>query len=190
MENVVTENIETVEGTVEEIKGFDINQVLENPEFKKIMESYGDKRVSSALTKKDAEYKTKLEEEQRKSKMTAEELQVQRETELAEREDKIAQYELKLSKIDLFKSKNYSLDLTDFVGGNSIEEIEANAEKITSVINALVEKGVSERLKGGYKVPKGTERVEGITKEDFSKMSYKERSKLATENPELYKELR
>ena len=159
MEDVTT-NIETTtretEVATEGTKEFDINSVLENPIFKKAMESYGDKRVSGAIAKKDAEYTAKLADADKKSKMTAEELQITRESELADRETKIAQYELKLSKIDLFKNKNYSLDLSDFVSGNNIEEIEANAEKIQSVITALVEKQVTERLKGGYKPVVGT----------------------------------
>jgi len=192
MENETVETVEAVEAVekVEETKEFDINAVLENETFKKYMDSYADKRVSSAITKKDTEYKEKLAEADRKSKMTAEELQTTRETELAEREERIKKLELNASKTDLFKNKGYSLDLTDFVGGNTLEEIGVNAEKINTVIAALVEKQVTERLKtNSYTPPKGGSGTTGVTKEDFSKLGYKERVKLSLENPTLYKEL-
>ena len=125
--------------------------------------------------------------------MTAQELQETRETELADRETKIQAYELKLSKIDLFKTKGYDLDLADHVNGNTIEEIEANITSLNTVINKLVtlgvEKQVAERLKGGYVPPTGTKTTTGTTKEDFNKMPYKERIALYNENQELYNEL-
>ena len=192
MENENVETVETTE-TVAEPKAFNVEDFLKSDDFRKILDSNADKRVTTAIQKKDAEYKTKLEDADKKSKMTAEELQATRETELAERETKIQAYELKLSKIDLFKSKGYDLDLADHVAGNSIEEIEANVESLSAVINKLVtlgvEKQVAERLKGGYVPPTGTKATTGTTKEDFNKMSYKEKSKMYTENPELYKEL-
>lgn len=192
MEETVLETVETTE-TVAEPKTFNVEDFLKSDDFRKILDSNADKRVTTAIQKKDAEYKTKLEDADKKSKMTAEELQATRETELAERETKIQAYELKLSKIDLFKTKGYDLDLADHVAGNTIEEIEANVTSLSAVIDKLVtlgvEKQVAERLKGGYVPPTGTKATTGTTKEDFNKMPYKEKNKLYNENPELYKEL-
>lgn len=192
MENENVETVETIE-TVTEPKVFNIDDFLKSDDFRKILDSNADKRVTTAMQKKDAEYKAKLEDADKKSKMTAEELQATRETELAERETKIQAYELKLSKLDLFKNKGYDLDLADHVSGNTIEEIEANVESLNVVINKLValgvEKQVAERLRGGYVPPTGTKATTGVTKEDFAKMTYKEKSKMYTENQELYKQL-
>ena len=187
-----TKTTETTEQATE-TKAFNVEDFLKSDDFRKILDSNADKRVTTAIQKKDAEYKTKLEDADKKSKMTAEELQATRETELAERETKIQAYELKLSKIDLFKTKGYDLDLADHVGGNSIEEIEANVESLNAVINKLVtlgvEKQVAERLKGAYVPPTGTKATTGTTKDDFNKMPYKERMALYNENQELYQEL-
>lgn len=190
-ENVINE-VETIEtDTKSEI--FNVEEFLKSDDFRKILDSNADKRVSSAIQKKDIEYKTKLEDADKKSKMTAEELQLNRESELAERETKIQAYELKLSKIDLFKTKGYDLDLADHVSGNNIEEIEVNVESLNAVINKLVtlgvEKQVAERLKGGYIPPTGTKATTGTTKEAFDKMGYKERMALYNDDQELYKEL-
>ncbi len=176
---------EDVEGTQDEDTHednkdeFDISKILENPEFVKYMESHADKRVSSALAKKDKEYQAKLEAEKKKANMTAEELQAEKERELAEREQKLQQYELKLAKLDYFKEKNYDIDLLDYVGGNDEGEIKANADKLIEVVDKTVEKVVQERLKqGGYTPPKGEndktkfnmEDLKGLSPEEINKM--------------------
>lgn len=171
-------------------KEFDIQSILNNPEFKKHMESYADQRVTGALSKKEKEYQDKLAEQEKKANMTVEELQEEKLRELAERENKIAQYELNLSKLDYFKTKNYDIELLDFVGGNDEEEIQSNSDKLVEIVNKVVEKVVAERLKGGsYPPPKSNDVNTSITREDFVKMSYQDRAKIATEEPELYKEL-
>ena len=184
---VVTEEVvETIEEEVKgEETGFDIKSVLENPEFKAMMESYGDKRVTSALAKKDIELKEKLADAEKKSKMTVEELQATRETELQERENTIAKQELQINKINLFRDKKYSLDLADFVNGNTIEEIGTNAELLQTTIKTLVEKEVVERLKGGYKPVIGAKTTSG--KNPWAKETFNltEQGKMFLENPAL-----
>jgi len=153
------EEVEDTQGedTQEDNKDeFDIQAILKNPEFIKYMESHADKRVSSALAKKDKEYQAKLEAEKKKANMTAEELQAEKERELAERENQIKQYELKLMKLDYFKEKDYNIELLDYVTGNDEEEIKTNADKLIEVVNIAVEKAVQERLKqSGYTPPSG-----------------------------------
>ena len=108
------ENEETQEQTEtkeEQSLDYDIQAILKNPEFIKYMESHADKRVSSALSKKDKEYQAMLEEEKRKANLTAEELQAEKEKELAEKENELKAYELKLSKLDYFKEKGYNIEL-------------------------------------------------------------------------------
>jgi len=187
-----TQTTETTEQQAE-VKAFSVDDFLKSDDFRKILDSNADKRVTTAMQKKDAEYKTKFEDAERKSKMTAEELQATRETELAERETKIQAYELRLSKIDLFKTKEYDPDLVDEVIGNNLEEIEAHALKLSAIIKkgiALgVEKQVAERFKGSYVPPTGAKTTTGVTKENFDKMGYKEKKALYDDNKELYDEL-
>lgn len=168
----VEETQEQTETT--ENKEFDIQSILSNPEFIKHMESYADKRVTGALSKKEKEYQTKLEEERKKANMTQEELQQEKERELAEREGKLKQYELKLSKLDYFKEKGYNIDLLDFVSGNDEEEIKTNTDKLIEVMNKAVEKVVQERLKANPYVPPTGGGQESI---DISNMSMDEYAK-------------
>ncbi|HHV25999.1 MAG TPA: DUF4355 domain-containing protein [Tissierellia bacterium] len=175
------EGNEDVEDTQEETKDneLDINSILENPEFIKYMESHADKRVSSALAKKDKEYQAKLEAEKKKANMTAEELQQEKERELQEREQKLQQYELKLAKIDYFKEKDYDISLLDFVQGSDEEEIKENADKLIEVINKVVEKQVQERLKqNSYTPPKGDDDKSKFNMEDLKNMSPSEINKI------------
>lgn len=152
-EDTQTEDTQTEETT--ETNKIDIQKILNNPEFKKYMESHADQRVTTALAKKEKEYQAKLEEEKRKANLSQEELQAEKEKELAEREQQLKEYELKLAKLDYFKEKGYNIELLDFVGGSDEEEIKTNTDKIIEVINSVVEKQVAERLKqGGYTPPK------------------------------------
>lgn len=181
---------ETKETTGTESKEFDINSILENPEFKKAMESYADQRVTGAIKKKESEFQKKLEDEKKKASMTAEELQAEKERELAEREAKIQALELKSQKLDYFKEKEYDIELLDFISGANIEEVKANSDALISAIGKIVEKEVKGRVSSTTSTPPQTASSNGgITKEDFAKLGYSERAKLATENPDLYKEL-
>jgi len=159
-------------------------------EYDKKVNSEVDRRLTTAMQKKEAEYKTKLKDEQRKSTLSAEENQKEREIELAEREERIKKLELNASKIDLFKTKGYSLDLTDFVNGNTIEEIDTNVVNLNKVIATIVEKQVVERLRtNSYTPPKGGN-ASG-EKNPFSKEHFNltEQGKLYKENPTLAKSL-
>ncbi|MCK9471782.1 MAG: DUF4355 domain-containing protein [Bacilli bacterium] len=168
------EQTETTENKEGQALEYDIKAILENPEFIKYMESHADKRVSSALSKKEKEYQAKLEEEKRKANMTVEELQTEKEKELAERENTLKQYELKLSKLDYFKEKNYNIELLDFVTGSDEDEIKSNSDKLIEVMNKAVEKVVQERLKTNPYVPPTGGDVEKI---DISNMSMEEYAK-------------
>lgn len=175
------EDIE-VEDTQEEEtqtdKEIDIKALLDNPEFVKYMESHADKRVSSAIAKKDKEYQVKLEEEQRKASMTQEELQADKERELAEREDKLRQYELKLSKLEYFKEKDYDISLLDFVDGADEESIQANSDKLIEILNKTVEKVVQERLKGKSYEPPTTQVDSKMSLDDMNGMSIEQINKM------------
>ncbi|MGF7057193.1 capsid assembly scaffolding protein Gp46 family protein [Brassicibacter mesophilus] len=171
-----TQDEETQKQEKDEIE-FDIKKILENPDFKKYMDSYADKRVTDAIKKKDKEYKQKLEDEKKKASMTAEELQKEKERELAERENTLKQYELKISKIDYFKEKDYDLDFVDYIVGTNEEEVKEKADKLMEIVNKAVEKKVQERLKkDNYTPPKGgdgktftLEQIKSMSPEEINK---------------------
>jgi hypothetical protein len=115
---------------------FNIEGILNHPEFKKYMESYADKRVSDSVKTTEKKLKTKFEEEKKKTEMTQEEILQKKENELRDRE-------LKLEKIQYFKDKQYDLDLLDFVFGEDIEAIRENSDMLVANINKVVEQKVN-----------------------------------------------
>lgn len=170
---------ETKEETQTTDKEFDIKSILDNPEFLKYMESHADKRVSSAIAKKDKEYQAQLETERKKANMTAEELQAEKEKELAERESQLKQYELKLSKLDYFKEKGYDIELLDFINGSDEEEVKTNTDNLINIVNKVVEKQVQERLKGNsYTPPKSDVDSEKLSLDDMDGMSAEQINKM------------
>lgn len=178
-EEVEVEETQEEETQTGEALEFDIKSILGNPEFIKYMESHADKRVSSALSKKDKEYQTQLEAERKKADMTVEELQEEKIRELADRERKIEEYELNLSKLNYFKTKNYDIGLLDFVGGSDEEEIQTNSDKLIEIVNKTVEEVVEERLKGNSYTPPKSENVAGkMSLDDMGDMSIEEINKI------------
>ncbi|WP_241428095.1 hypothetical protein [Clostridium sp. DJ247] len=65
--NEGTENLDT-----QSSKEFNIEGILNHPEFKKYMESYVDKRVSEAVKTNEKKLRQKFDEEKKKSEMTQE----------------------------------------------------------------------------------------------------------------------
>lgn len=98
--------------------------------------------------------------------------------------------ELTNKAIKIANDKKLPLDLVDYFIGNDEETTNKNLEALESVFSKHIETLVQERLKEkAYVPPTGEEKDNSITKEDFLKMSYQERVKLANENKELYEEL-
>lgn len=169
MENLnnTEETLDTQQDTQNNENEVDINKILENEQFKTFIQSYSDKRVSEAIRTNEKKWQSKLEDEKRKANMTAEELQTEKERELAEREKKLQEYELKLNKINYFKEKGYSLDLVEYVTGSSIEELGKNADKLNEVLNKLIESKVQERIKSNSYTPSQNKENTNNSKSDF-----------------------
>jgi hypothetical protein len=92
--------------------------------------------------------------------------------------------------IKIANEKKIPLDLIDFVVGNDEESTMKNIEKLEGILNGHIQAAIEDRLKSNssYNPPTGGE-GKALTKEDFAKMSYKERVELNQKDPELYKQL-
>lgn len=171
------------EGTSQEEKDtqekkFDINEILENPEFQKFLQSYTDKRVTQAVQKRDAEWQKKLEEERKKATMTKEELIAEKEKELQEFEKQLKLKELELNKINYFKEKNIPLEFTEFVSGNDVEEIKQKADALLQIFNQTLERKIEERFKNsGYEPNDNGDTATVFTREQIAKMTPEEYAK-------------
>lgn len=111
---------------------------------------------------------------------TPEELALEeRQKVLALKEKEIADKEKSYTIKDKLAAKGLPSDLAKYI--NVGDDIDATIDEFGTTLNTLL-------LNGSYK-PSKHNKSEGLTKEDFKKMNYMERSNLFETNPELYKKL-
>lgn len=199
-ETDINETLQGVEGL---IKPLDINSIgLE--EFKNVLENnkeakaYYQSTLDSGIGKGVAAFKEKtlpgiIEEELKKANnknKTPEQIKLEElETKLAEMEAQKIRAELQNKYTKTLTEKGFDTNLLDLCFDESEENFNSKLETISNIIQASTEKEVQTRLKDGeYKPPKSNN-PNVITKEDFSKMGYKERTNLYSENKALYDEL-
>lgn len=140
-------------------------------EVQKILQSETDK-VRTEYSKKIKDLEGKLPKQ-----MTDEEKALdERIKALEEREKAIAEKEYMATVQGKLKDKGLNEQLAQYLNVQGVEDLETYIEDIAKVINSQIE---------GYK-PRGHESNVGITKEQFSKMSYVERMNLFETNRQLY----
>jgi hypothetical protein len=165
---------------------------INDADFKSFLDSEKDKHSSKSLeTWKSNNLQKLIDEAVTKANPTEtpEQKQIR---ELTERLNKKEAEELRGQLVNralkVATEKKLPADLVDYFIGQDEETTLKNLEKLESIFTNHVNAVAEERLKSGYKPPKGDNNT-GITKEMFEKMGYMERVKLSTENPQLYKEL-
>lgn len=177
--------------TVEGMQKF----VEENQEAKKWLDSINDKFFNKALeTWKsnnldgllDAEIKKRFPQKDQKD-LELENMKAEIEKMKAEK----LKESLTNKAIKIANEKKLPLDVVDFLIADNEEATVSNLSKLEEVFNKHIQVAVEERLKNNSYVPPGnTSGTKELTKEDFDKMGYHDRKKLAEENPDLYKKLR
>ena len=154
------------------------------------------KEKAKAKRSAEREYKAKMDEAEKLRKMNAEQ---KAEYEAQKQADRIAELEAQLNRNGLEKEASKMLsesgivasdDILSFVVKDDAEGTQVAVSALSSLVNELADKKVSEMLKG--KTPKKVEQSTSgvITKEQFNKMGYKDRNELLQNNPELYHQLK
>lgn len=154
------------------------------------------KEKAKAKRSAEREYKAKMDEAEKLRKMNAEQ---KAEYEAQKQADRIAELEAQLNRNGLEKEASKMLseagivasdDILNFVVKDDAEGTQEAVNALSSLVNDLADKKVSEMLKG--KTPKKVEQSTSgvITKEQFNKMGYKDRNELLQKNPELYYQLK
>lgn len=153
------------------------------------------KRLAKEAKKHEQELQAKLDEAEKLRQMNAE----QKAQYEAEQKDKlIKELEAKLNRNGLEKEASKMLseagiavtdEILTLVVKDNAENTQQSVNSFTELVNDLVDKKVSEMLRG--KTPKKIEHNETseITKEQFDRMGYKSRNELLENNPELYAKL-
>ncbi|WP_313232347.1 hypothetical protein [Tissierella praeacuta] len=139
---------------------------LTQEEYEKAIQSAEDK-VRTEYTKKIKALEEKLPVEKSERELELE----QKEKELLAKEN---EYKVK----DALAEKELPSQLAKYL---KIEDFDTDVDEIVGVLNTYL-------LNNSHK-PINKKNNDGITKEQFKKMSYAERIKLENSNPELYKKL-
>lgn len=154
------------EGTKENTKETDTtkneektNVELTEEELRKKIESESDRKLQSALQKKEEEWEIKtqeaiknaLEEEKRLSKLSEkeqeEERMTKREKELQDRENELKRKELKAEAITDLSNKELPTEFADFLLAEDAEKTLENINSFKKAFDAAVNKAVKEELR-------------------------------------------
>lgn len=182
MENEVKENVNAAEEAA---------AASEKTYSEKELQSLVDRRVTEALKTARSKFETEKKEAERLASMTAEERFQEelskREKALEEREKQVALLENRNAASKVLAEKGISISLVDLVIADSAEDMKARIDTLEKEFNASVQKEIERRLAGN--TPAKVTAKEGITKEDFNKMSLAQQQQLYNSNPDLYKAL-
>jgi hypothetical protein len=182
-------NVNTVEQdavqteTTQEVKTYTQEEVL------KLLQSETDKRVTEALKTQAKKHEremslSKLDDNAREK--------AEKDNRIAELEEKLAAFEIEKNKSELksvLAARGLSAEFADIIKiTDSLEESQANIDKIDKLFKAAVTAEVEKRLAGN--APRGNSggTVE-LTKENAKKMSLEDMNKLAQSDPEKFKSL-
>lgn len=137
----------------------------------KVIQSETDK-VRTEYSKKIKELESKLPVEPTEEEKALQE----RIKALDEREKALAKKEVEANLQGKLKDKGLNEQLAKYLNVEGVEDLETYLEEVAKVVGNQIE---------GYK-PRGHESNVGVTKEQFSKMSYVERMNLFETNRQLY----
>ncbi|WP_203246332.1 DUF4355 domain-containing protein [Sporosarcina beigongshangi] len=184
----------------EEVEQQEEVKTFTQEEVDKLLQSESDRRVSTAIQKKEAEWKEQYKAQLDAEKSEAEKLaamsseerykaELQKEREAFESERKAFQRErLEAATIKELSQSGLPTEFAEYLKADDAESIKTNIDIFKSQWIAAIEKAVDERLKGS--TPRDSNVVSStMTKQEFAKLDYHKRAKLMEENPDLVNQL-
>lgn len=167
--------------------------VSENSDFKSYLDSEKDKHYSKALETWKTNNLGKLVEAEllkHNPKLTPEQLKIQElEKKFADMEKAKARAEMVAKFKDVLTEKKIPSKMVDFLLADDEDVTNANITLFEESMKSFIDEGVKVRLGGSSYTPPAGGQPTGITKEQFSKMGYKERVELMNSDPETYQNL-
>ena len=162
-------------------------------EVQALLQQEADRRVSSALKKQKKEFETQMAESEKLRSMDEsqrKEYEYQQrllQLEQKEKEFNIAQNKLEATKV--LANRELPIEFVDYVVADDAETMMENITALERVFKAAVQDAVAKRI--ASPAPKvGQVKQTGMTKDDFKKLSFSERTQLYQTNPDLYEKLR
>lgn len=161
-------------------------------EVNKMLQAEGDKRVTAALKKQAREFeKEKAEFEKLRDMDEAQKKEYEfnkrvEELEAKEREFVITQNKLEASKV--MAEHGLPIAFVDYIVAEDAETMMANITSFETQWKAAIADAVQQRL--ATPAPKGSNvSQQGMTKEQFNKLTLAQQSEIYRTNPELYKQM-
>ena len=189
-------NVNVNEQTTEQSSEQTVEKTQE-PTVKTFTQEEVDKMIQKRLSRERKDIEAKIEAERREAEELAKLSEAEKQKKLFEKQ--VAEFEATKRAFEQEKllnetskqlaSKNLPIEFAEMLKAQDAESTFENIKIFETKFNEAVERLVNERLKG--KTPKAqTGAVDGVTKEAFNKMSYKERLELYNSDPELYNKLK
>lgn len=164
----------------EEIKTYTQEEVMA------LLQSEADKRVDAALKKQAKKYEKQLslsglDEQQR--------TQAEKDIRIAELEEKLKEFNVMQTKAEVTKvlnARGLNAQFADLIEiGEDVEEAQKKIDMLDKLFKQAVKTEVEKRI--ATTTPKaGMIKTEGLTKEEFNRMSIAQQTELYKENKELY----
>lgn len=161
-------------------------------EVQKLLQQEGDRRVTSALAKQQKKFDAEKAEAEKLREMDANqrrEYEYEKKfKELEEREKEFNLTQNKLSASKVLAERNLPVQFVDYIVAEDAETMMNNITEFEKAWKAAVTDAVNARL--ATPAPKtGTVSQQGMTKEQFRKLTVQQQAELYKTNPELYKTL-
>jgi len=153
-----------------------------------------DRKIQQAIYKNSQNEKKKYEKELEKQKsLIGLDEQERLKAEKADLESQLAEYKLtniKLDTVKVLEKRGLSADLVDFVVlSTDIDEVQANIDKLDKAFKKCVADEVAKKVNPTGTKNSNNSNNNGITKEQFKKMSIAEQTELFNNNKDLYMQL-
>lgn len=182
----------SVDTSTDETGEASVEKTYTESEVQALLQSEGDRRVTSALKKQQKEFETKqaeaeklraMDENQRKEYEYTQKLQ---ELEQREREFTIAQNKLEATKV--LANRELPIEFVDYIVAEDADTMMENINTFERAFKAAVADAVAKKI--ASPAPKGgSVKQTGMTKEEFRKLSVAQQSELFRTNPELYRQM-
>lgn len=171
---------------VNETKTYTESEVME------MLQRETDRRVTAALKKQQAQFKTELAEAEKLRGMDEaqrkdyEYNQKVAELEQREREFNLAQNKLEASKV--LANRGLPIEFVDYIVADDADTMLENINVFDKAFKAAVADAVSKKI--ASPTPKnGSVQQKGLSRDEFKKLSLSQQAELYRTNPTLYKEL-
>lgn len=161
-------------------------------EVAEMLQRETDRRVTAALKKQQAQFKTELAEAEKLRGMDEaqrkdyEYNQKVAELEQREREFNLAQNKLEASKV--LANRGLPIEFVDYIVADDADTMLENINVFDKAFKAAVADAVSKKI--ASPTPKnGSVQQKGLSRDEFKKLSLSQQAELYRTNPTLYKEL-